>query len=226
MKEKPILFSTPMIQAILEGRKSQTRRIMKPQPHRIATEVIKSSQFKKGDFIARFKYLDEEIYEITNIFKCPYGQPGDTLWVKETYYAYGMWLRNGHNKSGKQSFRFSDTTLTGFKYHYCDDPPENVLPNTKREVYGWFKRPSLFMPHKAARILLRVIDIRVERLQDISEEDAIAEGVSLPNYVDQAIRDVRYPDPSTIYAELWESINGKGSWDANPWVWVIKFERI
>lgn len=196
-KEHPILFSTPMVQAILEGRKTQTRRILKPQP----VGIMKPHQLCDDGFFKK-EHIGKWLWETESgesLKLCPYGQPGDILWVRETF----LVEYSRHKEFYEYKADYSDTLA--------------------KEVV-W--KPSIFMPREAARILLRVIDIRVERLQDISEEDAIAEGVSLPNYADQAIRDVRYPDPSTIYAELWESINGEGSWDANPWVWVVKFERI
>lgn len=238
--EKPILFSTPMVQAILDGRKSQTRRIMK-FVKKLYPENIKEA-CDEFDFWKMEYYPDQSYRAIMqtdeNPFSevSPYGKPGDILWVKEMYYAYGMWLKNGHAKSGKQKWRFFDTTLTGFKYHYCDNPPENILPNTKRETYGWFKRSSLFMPYKAHRINLEVTNIRVERLHDISESDAIAEGIEKygpfgeykgskhPN--GGAMRYRAYDKASRAYQDLWIEINGEKSWSSNPWVWVIEFKKL
>lgn len=223
--QRPILMSTPMVQAIMDGRKTQTRRIIKPQPFVDLTEQL--------DPIAMGILLD-------TLRTLKY-KPGDILWVKEMYYAYGIWLKSGHAKSGRQKWRFFDTTLTGFKYHYVDDAPENVLPNSVREKYGWFKRSSLFMPRKACRIRLLVKDVRVERLQDISKADAIAEGIEEDGGGFKAYdiihsgphkgephpwNCVANASPITSYHELWESINGDGSWKKNPYVWVITFEQI
>lgn len=243
--EKPILFSTIMVQSILAGNKTQTRRIIKPQPKNHDHLDYVGAEWKNElpDYINSESTTNEYYCRLCgdgvtmsghSIYKSKY-QVGDILWVKEMYYAYGMWLKNGHTKSGKQKWRFFDTTLTGFEYHYFDNPPDTILPNTKREIYGWFKRSSLFMPYKAARIFLKVTNIKVERLQDISNEDAIAEGVGSgfqmnagwPDYehIENGICTLTQDTAEMSYASLWESINGKGSWDLNFWVWVIEFEK-
>jgi hypothetical protein len=248
MKERPSLFSTPMVLAILAGRKTQTRRVVK------IPDLIKHPDWYRyignsNDMeIPRAAiHYDERLYHAWGLINnnmpmwvIDSYKLKDILWVKEMYYAYGIWLKNGHTKSGKQKWRFFDTTLTGFKYHYVEDPPENVLPNTVREKYGWFKRSSLFMPRKACRIKLEITDIRVERVQDISEEDAKAEGVYFYGWDDYHQTDYKnysYSDKGMCddwgvqtakesYQTLWESINGKGSWGKNPFVWVIKFKRL
>ncbi len=246
--ERPILFSNPMVKALLDGRKTQTRRIVKiPDLIKTPDRFEYSGNSTQFDIPRKAIPYDDRVYHQWRLNNnnsyswvdcCPYGKIGDILWVKEMYYAYGMWLKNGHTKSGKQKWMFFDTTLTGFKYHYQDDPPENILPNTKRETYGWFKRSSLFMPYKACRIKLPIIDIRVERVQDISEADAIAEGIgrwteermrSKPvhyqlYYVEPGNESFYTSDPVDSYQSLWTKINGKGSWDSNPWVWVIQFK--
>lgn len=192
-KLKPILFSTEMVQAILEGRKTMTRRTKGLEEiSLLATEIVRSDQWKKqGDWVARFKYKGKERYEITNIIKYPYGKVGDIFWVRETY-------SPGHIENGSN---------TGWQYK-----ADNKLQNIK-----W--KPSIFMPKEAARIFLKVTNIRVERLHDITEEDAIAEGI--------------IPDPSNIpfkadtkFFQLWETIYGEDSIDENPYVWVIEFERV
>jgi hypothetical protein len=232
MKEKPILFSTPMIQAILDGRKTQTRRIIKDQPlpeSKIGEFIIEfTKQWKRYDLIQKIQISSNPIgYEAVKSWKCPFGKIGDILWVKEMYYAYGMWIKNGHTKGGKQKWKFFDTTLTGYEYHYQDNPPENILPNTKHETYGWFKRLSLFMPKEACRIRLKITNIRVERLQDITEQDAIVEGIeSRDGIYKDYLSGEYYRKPLQSYLTLWESINGKGSWDKNPWVWVIEFNKL
>ena len=221
MKEIPILMSTPNIQPILAERKTETRRIIKPQP--FLNRAFSSEEPKcKEWFSINGSHNDSPEKWIKF---CPYGSVGDVLWVKEMHYAYGMWLKNGLSKSGKQKWWFVDTTITGFEYRYFDNPPENVLRNTVRETYGWFKRSSLFMPKSACRIRLEVTDISVERLHDITEEGARAEGVTNADSfkgigVDESMAN-RY-----AYRELWESINGKGSWIKNDWVWVIKFIKL
>lgn len=192
MKQRPILFSTPMVQATIRGRKTQTRRIFKPQP----TEKHDQSGYITAlgkDGINYFGFKENE----TNIFdaiECPYGQPGDVLWVRETF------------------------QQDGEDYLYKANCDINVV--------GW--KPSIHMPKSAARIWLRIANVRVERLQDISREDARAEGIEPINNT----QFINYVDGTTTYNErtsfysLWESINGKESLSSNPWVWVIEFERI
>jgi hypothetical protein len=231
-----------MIQAILAGRKTQTRRIIKipdliEQPDRFKYKG-NSNEF---DIPRKAIAYDDRLYhswELVNSNSCSWVEhsvkPGDILWVKEMYYAYGMWQRNGHTKSGKQKWRFFDTTLTGFKYHYCDNPPENVLPNTKREIYGWFKRSSLFMPYKSCRIKLQITNIRVERVQDISEKDAIKEGAPESMSIEElkVLKDLDWILPSPFqmhqfgFLAIWCKINGKESWLKNPWVWCISFKKL
>jgi hypothetical protein len=220
MKEHPILFSGPMVRAILEGRKTQTRRIIKPQPDGwirgnsgafgVPKKITNKKPHKNGTI---WQEEDDTCYEDIN---CPYGQPDDRLWVRETWqldedergFVYRADIRN-----------FAD---------YAFGPP------------SW--RPSIFMPRKACRIVLEIADIRVERLQEISEADAIGEGVewwheerlkSRPKHY-RVYCDYDNPkDPAQYtssavdsFSTLWQSINGPESWNQNPWVWVIEFNRI
>lgn len=211
MKERPILFSGPMVRAILEGRKTQTRRIVKPQPY--------ESEYNPGSFGVVYKQPKTETRNVmrknreTGEFeetasttkkgsiimaqvtidwwkdKCPYGQPGDRLWVRETHWVNRAW----------DDIRYKAT-----------DP---------EWPYGW--TPSIHMYRKASRIILEVVSTRIERLQSITDHDAMAEGVG-PCYGSED-----GPAPWVdVYEELWESINGKGAWDENPWVWVIEFRRV
>jgi hypothetical protein len=211
MKEKPILFSTPMVKALMEGRKTQTRRVVKPQP----IIDIESGRVFTGHVPAK-----RSPYDINNWREpfaeqyCPYGQPGDLLWVREAFMpplSYG--------------------TVTGylFKADY------EGLKEAK-----W--KPSIHMPKGAARIRLRITEVRVERLKDITEEDTLAEGVASkgPSYNSKweenyPIRFKDYKNPCDMYifrygiesfASLWQSINGPESWESNPFVWVVKFEVV
>lgn len=207
---KPILFSTPMVQAILAGNKTMTRRYIKHKhPIEEVRPVMRCDQNEKD--WGKFILTDENGEDF--LIKSPY-QPGDVLWVKEQYYAYGKWVKNGLTKTGKQRYRF-DTSITGYQYSY-PDAPENVLPNSTRETYGWFKRSSLFMPRKAARIFLEVTDVKVERLQDITEEDAMKEGMKLSSYLSLIDR----------FRILWDSIHSPGAWKRNEWVWCYSFKQI
>ncbi|MGI8601062.1 MAG: hypothetical protein ACR2KB_17550 [Chitinophagaceae bacterium] len=195
-KESPIIFSTPMVQAILDGRKTQTRRIIKISP-RISSDPN----------IDLKKYYDEMREYILSF--CPFGTAGDLLWVRE------KWKEN--------------ETPTGYPYHhYADD---DVYTNKDNEKW----KPSIHMPKEACRLRLEVESVRVERLQDISEEDAELEGAQPVLYHSLSQR-MEVIEPSHIFYEqayakfqtgfkmLWQKINGQKSWDENPWVWVILFK--
>lgn len=181
MKERPILFSGPMVLAILDGRKTMTRRVVKPQPAKSCNVASETA----CDLLAR---------------GCPYGAPGDRLWVRETF-ALMEQRMSPPEMQGGVLFRASWTYL-------------NTEPI-------W--RPSIFMPRWASRINLEITGVRVERLQDISEQDAISEGVTVTWYGDNGPEDFDHIKPFT---QLWSKINGQASWDANPFVWVVEFRRV
>jgi hypothetical protein len=194
MKEKPILFSGPMVRAILDGRKTQTRRIIKPQPpYPIYAPDYPRHVDKDIWYFATESQSSTWDGMVVETIKCPY-KVGGILWVRET------WHPKRHGMP------------TGWKYEYRATAEEDGNPTDE----PW--KPSIFMPKDACRIKLRVTDVRAERLQDISWYDAVAEGCS-------GYRPTQY-EPTHEYRDLWGSINGKGSWDKNPWVWVITFERI
>jgi hypothetical protein len=189
-KERPILMSGPMVRAILEGRKTVTRRVMKPQPterpmrHRFAIDM--PYQWDIGD--------NRSIY-------CPYGQPGDRLWVRETWHTWG--------------------------------PPERqflAYRATQPDADDFVWRPSIHMPRWASRLTLEIVGVRVERVQDITEEGAIAEGVERDYGVwrDYQLKTLNgVPTARDSFRSLWDSINGAAySWDANPWCWVVSFRRV
>ena len=221
IKERPIIFSGEMIRAILDDRKTQTRRVIKPQP---GVGVVAQSVYPRPD--GRYCWvLDATGVALSEPFGCPFGKPGDMLWVKETW-------ADVNSESGPALLYRSD----GFM-HFCADDAYPVeyerYPNCQftmwctdlvyREQRGcksdhkW--RSPIHMPRWASRIQLRITDVRVERVKDISEGDAYHEGVVLPE-----------PELQTYYGEfkrLWESINGKKHpWWHNDWVWVVEFERI
>jgi len=203
MKEHPILFSTPMVQAILEGRKTQTRRVIKPQP-----KVINKHDFEWKD---RCYSGMTEIHGGSFRLQSPYGQPGDLLWVGEN------WIEDPAGKKGLPK---------GFCADYGGAAP-----------FGK-KKPSIHLKKKYARIWLKIKDVRVERLQEISQEDAISEGIRHQKhegdyyyfYPCNDLRDDSYIDnPITSFYSLWRLINGIDgieSWDADPWVWVVEFEVV
>jgi len=199
MKEKPIIFSTPMVQAILAGNKTMTRRVIKPQPERKLTKYI-----FLGDSFFRDDDLNLDEVPWGNYKEAPY-QVGDHLWCKETY---------------------------------CPDADNRPIyrADCDSSVIRW--KPSIFMPKWAARIWLEVTAVRVERVQEITEEDAKAEGLSM------ILGNMDRPSTRWYFKNLWDSINAKRkptkydieyqseigticpyAWASNPWVWVYSFRR-
>lgn len=183
MKTHPILFSTPMVQAILDGRKTMTRRIIKPQ---------QPSSFMYGEKKQNDCTWYVNFPSIIKPVKCPYGKPGDVLWVRETF-----------------------APALG-DYAYMADYAKVVL-NLPENKGLW--KPSIHMPKAACRIFLKITDIKVERLQDITREECKKEGVLL------GIDNGKFAGWHDIFRDLWENINGPDSWQSNPWIWVIAFER-
>lgn len=215
MKERPILFSAPMVRAILAGTKTQTRRALRDQPCMLP-------YFNRGHLSIRVRGAVYQAFS-PNFppVRCPYGQPGDRLWVRET------WL---DLQGTGVEYRDRDGRLQ--RCAYGADTPPGSHGDEARKDYGLKWRPSIHMPRWANRITLEITGVRVERLQDISEADAISEGIesayeSWRDYrTDPAVNFPCADSPISSYQTLWESINGTGSWDANPWVWVLEFKRI
>lgn len=242
MKERPILFSAPMVRAILEGRKTMTRRVMKPvsSSEKFIFDNPAFHRYKythmwtdlKDQYCAYFEtgQTEESKYGFAESFICPYGQPGDRMWVRERINRIGLTPFSIYNADGEQT------------------PGDNW-------VWKHNSLPSIHCPRGLSRITLEITNVRVERLNDISEEDALAEGViSDEEYDDRAgeenlwmcpechgyrvhpalgkdfgMTEVDCTDCDTQkkrFCILWESINGPGSWDANPWVWVVEFKRV
>ena len=189
MKERPILFSGPMVRVILDERKTMTRRVVRLRAGEIAHEggdgsLHAVSNTTWGDCIER-------------VIQCPYGVPGDMLWVRETW---------------QQVFPECD----GHVEYRADYGAGSYISG------GW--RPSIFMPRWASRLKLRITSVSVERLREITEHDAMREGVNAESVSTQpGIYSYRAP-----FAELWDSINAARGfgWDANPWVWVVAFEQV
>lgn len=222
VKEKPILFSGPMIRAILEGQKTQTRRII----DKCTADAIRffgcedcgefdaviefSSEGHSGEgwYIGCGEYPEEGSY----FTKCPYGQPGDHLWVRET----------GMKPPFITTKMLRDGADTWPKYIYLED--ETCFDIEQWKEWGWKVTPSIHMPRWASRVTLEITNIRVERVQDISIKDSVAEGVpcqELGITDDELCR--------AQFADIWDSLNKKRDgcgWDKNPWVWVIEFKRI
>ncbi|WP_343718778.1 hypothetical protein [Achromobacter dolens] len=226
MRERPILFSGPMVRAILAGHKTQTRRVVKPWEPGYPTSVPKALP-------ADFSMLpDGTSFRAT----CPYGQPGDRLWVREAFRFAASLDRLPPNDVGEKALdagyntpwaptQFeADGHRTG-SWRGFDTPPAVTTPGKLR--------PGIHMPRWVCRLVLEITSVRVERLQDIDENDAIAEGIDLDQLDESQERYDMVADhnmvgrPTAIgaYRNLWESINGAGAWDANPWVWVVEFRR-
>lgn len=204
MKERPILFGAPMVRAILDGRKSQTRRVVKPQPYIDGQGNFcwNSRNFGQDFNGPHIQAIASPIPSSkTKRVHCPFGKPGDRLWVREAWATHSCFDA------------IPPRDLTTRSIHYQADG--------KAETGKY--RQAFHMPRWASRILLEITAVRVERLQDISEDDALAEGVTFKNPVNpgHAARMGR-----EAFAELWQSINGPDSWDENPWVWVIEFKRV
>lgn len=240
MRELPILFSTPMVQAIMNGTKNQTRRMAGlDKVNENSNEWELMNIFNRSDELPPFHFYNKT--DGNRYCKSRY-QKGDHIWVKETYYALGYWKYTGKKtKTGRPEIEFVDvTTETGDWYSYSDNAPldcvKKIVPtnetNHAKIIFGWYKRPSLFMPKNIARVKLECTGVRCERLQDISEEDAINEGIEkLGNgYLSYTKNTTSLHTGAAAgyrsYISLWESINGKDSWLANPWVFIYDFKRI
>lgn len=205
---RPILFGAPMVQALLAGRKSQTRRVIKfkqsrigDTPHDWAKSVHKSGGgnwvFWSGDQ-TNLPEFTRQAYPGDEGFKCPYGRVGDRLWVRESF----IYVRP-------------------VVVYRADDPPEKLDTPIR-----W--TPSIFMPKWASRITLEITDVRVQRLHEISCDDLIAEGAeSLPREGVLSRRNDCF-DSREGYKELWNQLNAKRgySWESCPWVWGISFRRV
>lgn len=208
IKERPILFSAPMVRAILDGRKTVTRRPVKG----LSTSFAVTTAADESP-------LNGVCWKVGGpIIRCPYGKPGDRLYVRETCFI------NDYREAGVPVDERASCEI-----HYRADGNPDF--EGEEELIRW--RPSIHMPRWACRILLEITDVRVERLQDISEEQALEEGVRL--YTDHAeLGDWYHVDgiktysasPRKSFELLWSSINGADSWKANPWVWIVEFKRV
>lgn len=204
IKERPILFSAPMVRPILEGRKTVTRRALK-MPHGF--------------------WETSATGEMVPIpANCPYGQPGDRLWVRETWYCDHFEVQKGPYLQPADMHDLDQCREDGELVYAADG-----LAPYEQEQPTW--KPSIHMPRWASRILLEITGVRVERLQDINEDQAKAEGVRL--YTDHAELgdwwhvdgiETYSADPRKSFELLWSSVGG--NWSANPWVWVVEFKRV
>jgi len=245
MKERPILFSGAMVRALLAAEKTQTRRVAKPT-RRYPFEFIGSGDQSGPDWndpscwgfmsedgdawLLKDGTIESDLHQIP----CPYGQPGDRLWVRETW---GV-VSNSYDEDGNScdwvpdrpatainEMRFGQGYYSGHAIYAADcsfewsgDDDGGGEPRS-----AW--HPSIHMPRAASRILLEIVSVRVERLNDISEQDAIAEGAMFwAQEQETQIKDTS--DARHAFMNLWQSINGPSSWDANPFVWAVEFKRV
>lgn len=207
-RERPILFGAPMVRAILEGRKTVTRRALKLQP------ISQPEPTDSGTW---------EIYradELAGTIRCPYGQPGDRLWVRETW--QGPLVSSEEMEADpswhKDATRYQDPAHCA--YRASGDSCEYVDPDDNFHC-RW--RPSIHMPRWASRILLEVTAVRVERLESISFDQARAEGYPKEREAETGGSDM---DAWLWFRSIWEEINGAGSYEATPWVWCVEFRRV
>lgn len=200
-KERPILFNGEMVRAILAGQKTQTRRTIKPQPFEASFLDAPGQHRPSLDEDGRLRVATSTG---VHLLTCPFGQPGDRLWVRESFTDLrGTGIEHRPNIDGPiQRYAYSADTLPGSPGDYA------------RRDYGIKWRPSIHMPREACRLLLEITAVRVERLQAITVQDIAAEGISC------------YPDinPFHDFEELWTSTGG--DWASNPWVWVIEFKAV
>ncbi|NMT27276.1 hypothetical protein [Serratia marcescens] len=231
MRERPVIFNGEMVRAILDGRKTQTRRVMKVQPSEhfhpmnMSLELDYSARWYTPGVVDKDGYLQPATGQVFGVagedegYACPFGAVGERLWIRET---------------------FMDLTGTGIEattgkfegFAYRADTPAGSYGDEVRKEYGLKWTPSLHMPRKACRILLEITAVRVERLNDISESDAKSEGVKpagdmLPDYPDTFLTpNGDFATAKVAFQRLWQSIYGEDSWGANPWVWVIEFKQV
>lgn len=198
MADRPILFSAPMVRALLAGTKTQTRRVVKNAD---VLHLLTLPDFTPAD-----------VAHPGNRY-CPYGVPGDRLWVKETWRMPSAF--DGASPARAKTMVRSDMAPNVF---YAADGAVRAAGAATGNPGK--TRVSIHMPRWASRLTLRITDVRVERLNDISEADALAEGMTFPEGLKWG------NNPVEAYARLWDHINGPGSWAANPWVWAVTFQRV
>ncbi|WP_115656353.1 ASCH domain-containing protein [Klebsiella variicola] len=244
MKERGMIFNSEMVRAILDGRKTQTRRIMKVQPESNQLGLLLITDSTKHSDIGKYHWAESNAtgnHVRSKLFSSPFGAVGERIWVRETWATLGNedgccvdWEDNlckGDERSAARIYRASCEQRPG-DYGLWSIPDDAYWkPHTKEHKFEGAWRPSIHMPRWASRILLEITDVRVERLNAISEEDARAEGI-----IDGGCLNCGEPEPcgcanpepdaTDAFAYLWQSIYGQDNWNANPWVWVIEFKRV
>ncbi|MGQ3813195.1 hypothetical protein ACUBKK_03205 [Klebsiella quasipneumoniae subsp. similipneumoniae] len=244
MTERGMIFNAEMVRAILDGRKTQTRRIMKVQPESNQLGLLLITDSTKHSDIGKYHWAESNAtgnHVRSKLFSSPFGAVGERIWVRETWATLGNeegcyvdWEDNlckGDERSAARIYRASCEQRPG-DYGLWSIPDDAYWkPHTKEHKFEGAWRPSIHMPRWASRILLEITDVRVERLNAISEEDARAEGI-----IDGGCLNCGEPEPcgcanpepdaTDAFAYLWQSIYGQDNWNANPWVWVIEFKRV
>ena len=221
MKERPILFSAPMVRALLAGTKTQTRRVVKMKSHQ---------QIEQRDDGTNWPWMYDGERDCDSWMACHYGQPGDRLWVKETW-------RTADTLDALSPSAIAEKCMdAGYSKPWA--PLQWEADGQRNREWSGFgpgngvvvgpgkTRVSIHMPRWASRITLEVTGVRVERLQEIDIADAQAEGVSDTGAFILDGEGNEQGGPIAEYAVLWDQINGDGSWESNPWVWVIEFKRV
>ncbi|MFS9902128.1 hypothetical protein WKU74_11775 [Salmonella enterica] len=210
MKERGMIFNAEMVRAILDGRKTQTRRPFdwKRQPAMEMAERDDGSLWPWAEDCER----GGDIW-----FACPYGEIGDRIWVRETWQV----IHDHIDESSHVEYRTYAPSIPKEKDRYWHTVYAEHFGDESREDRGFPWRPAIHMPHWASRITLEITDVRVERLRGLSEEDAKSEGIIpsaggvLPGW-----------EYRINFRDLWMDIYGTDNWEANPWVWVIEFKRV
>lgn len=239
MKELPILFSAPMVRAILDGRKSQTRRIVKPQPQQVGfSRNCAVKPYCTGtDWPLAYYEMRGACWNSSKPLHCPFGQPGDQLWVKETFCCKMDSGEFVYRPDGHHDCYYRATETNNIIKDDGDGGTEYRADGS--EASPW--TPSIFMPRWASRLTLEIVSVRVERLQEITEEDANLEGIDAPRcprcgytrfdcsfHGDHRLCPHDTPASAIpVYGKLWDSTYAKTHpWASNPWVWVIECRRI
>lgn len=254
VKERPIIFSAEMVKAILDGKKTMTRRVIKSDISAYDHgHIIKQSSDKSREGSACF--FNKPVgcmVTSSKLVKCPYGKIGDHLWVREAYTVTGWncddgsvyikYLADGHEQYFDNETDEMECAIDSLVASVCKELDKRKVPMLNDEAYDCSldenkprNRSPMFMPRFASRLLLEITDIRIERLNDISDEDAVKEGLRiLPasgRYVvspgDQYFGSASH-DAVEVFSWLWDSINAKKGypWSSNPWVWVVEFKVV
>lgn len=225
MTERGMIFNSEMVRAILAGRKTQTRRIMKVQPESNQLGLLLITDSTKHSDIGKYHWAESNAtgnHVRSKLFLCPFGAVGDRIWVREGFFPAPLEMQSEPPQKTMWNIAYRD----GMQM-------EKLAPAEYNPTIYNYERwtPSIHMPRWASRILLEITDVRVERLNAISEEDARAEGI-----IDGGCLNCGEPEPcgcanpepdaTDAFAYLWQSIYGQENWNANPWVWVIEFKRV